>query len=530
MPLRQEALEQSLAAERAACAALRAEVADAKVEWGAWQARCSALEKANERMSTELRRYQQFDRSTAELRQPYASPPPPPPSPATRPPSPVFFDEEQREAAAAADEAGAYWSEVNDLRREQFDDFVGTVVRRAVPAKARALAADVAASDVVAAVAARLAAVVHEVLRLARCVGPACADLYDALRTKERAEIVASGREAAQAAAARGRRWIDGRAAAVEAWAQSEPVTEARDVLRVCAVGLWLWLVDVAAAVKGSRAGLAVQGWAARAWAMSKPATLKTWKATKAWADTDVDADYMWLSDRAAAVKAWAQSEPVTEARAVLTVCATGVWLWLLDVAAAAKAWAQSEPVTEAREVLRVCAVGLWLWLTDSLSALRAAATSEETAEYWAEVNALRKRQLDGAVSAVLDGAAATRARALAKQGRQRLAPALRDALLAADVRRRQLLASTAARAPRCAPAAPRSPPTRARRSARPRRPRGPRRPSPPSAWRRRRSRRANGSRRGARRRRPRRRRRRATSSACARWGCGCGWPRRSAR
>ena len=63
---------------------------------------------------------------------------------------------------------------MNDLRREQFDDFVGTVVRRAVPAKARALAADVAASDVVAAVAARLAAVVHEVLRLARCVGPAC--------------------------------------------------------------------------------------------------------------------------------------------------------------------------------------------------------------------------------------------------------------------------------------------------------------------------------------------------------------------
>ena len=60
-------------------------------------ARCSALEKANERMSTELRRYQQFDRSTAELRQPYASPPPPPPSPATRPPSPVFFDEEQRD-------------------------------------------------------------------------------------------------------------------------------------------------------------------------------------------------------------------------------------------------------------------------------------------------------------------------------------------------------------------------------------------------------------------------------------------------
>ena len=45
---------------------------------------------------------------------------------------------------------------MNDLRREQFDDFVGTVVRRAVPAKARALAADVAASDIVAAVAACL--------------------------------------------------------------------------------------------------------------------------------------------------------------------------------------------------------------------------------------------------------------------------------------------------------------------------------------------------------------------------------------
>ena len=196
---------------------------------------------------------------------------------------------------------------------------------------------------------------------------------------------------------------------------------------------------------------------------MSKPATLKTWKATKAWADTDVDADYMWLSDRAAAVKAWAQSEPVTEARAVLTVCATGVWLWLLDVAAAAKAWAQSEPVTEAREVLRVCAVGLWLWLTDSLSALRAAATSEETAEYWAEVNALRKRQLDGAVSAVLDGAAATRARALAKQAAAAGAGAARRAA------RRRCPPPPAAReyrgpAPRCAPAAPRSPPTRARR------------------------------------------------------------------
>ena len=373
-----------------------------------------------------------------------------------------------------------------------------------------------AASDVVAAVAARLAAVVHEVLRLARCVGPACADLYDALRTKERAEIVASGREAAQAAAARGGGWIDGRAAAVEAWAQSEPVTEARDVLRVCAVGLWLWLVDVAAAVKGSRAGLAVEGWAARAWAMSKPATLKTWKATKAWADTDVDADYMWLSDRAAAVKAWAQSEPVTEARAVLTVCATGVWLWLLDVAAAAKAWAQSEPVTEAREVLRVCAVGLWLWLTDSLSALRAAATSEETAEYWAEVNALRKRQLDGAVSAVLGGAAAALARSRSRGGsgwRRRCATRCSPPMSAAASCSRY-------RGPRRAPpAAPRSPPTRARRSARPRRARS----------RDGHHRRAlgGGDARGARwlaARRAAATAETAASSACARWGCGCGW------
>ena len=257
---------------------------------------------------------------------------------------------------------------------------------------------------------------------------------------------------------------------------------------------------------------------------MSKPATLKTWKATKAWADTDVDADYMWLSDRAAAVKAWAQSEPVTEARAVLTVCATGVWLWLLDVAAAAKAWAQSEPVTEAREVMRVCAVGLWLWLTDSLSALRAAATSEETAEYWAEVNALRKRQLD--VSAVLDGAAAARARALASRG--------------GGWRRRC--------ATRCSPRCPPPPAAREHRGLRALRargaalaadtraalggrgaPRGPRRPSPPSAWRRATLAARDSSRRGARRRQPGRRRRRDVLRVCA-VGLWLWWPRRSAR